>query len=185
LNPDIERASINTFTGKRFFLLEPIIKDIDIRDIAHALAMQCRWTGHSKYHYSVAQHSVYCSQICPKKYALRLLLHDASEAYISDISRPLKHYTNAGIAYRRQEKIIQDAVMRRFGLPIREPAIVHEVDNQVLFTEREQLMSNFNWDESLSIHEDFGKADIKIRKWTPEHAERMFLKRFKELYKGE
>ena len=180
----IDNARITTFTGKMFSLIDPVIDDIDIRDIAHALAMQCRWTGHSKFHYSVAQHSYYCSFLGPAKNALDHLMHDASEAYLSDMSRPLKYYTNAGIAYQLIETVMQNAIGRRFNLK-RQPASVHIADNQMLFAERDQLMSGtLVWDKSLTIHKDFGTAATKIKQWSPEHAEKMFLKRFHELYRG-
>jgi 5'-deoxynucleotidase YfbR-like HD superfamily hydrolase len=178
-----ERACITTFTGKRFYLLEPVIEDIDIRDIAHSLSMQCRWTGHSKFHYSVAQHCYYCSFLGSKKEAFDRLMHDASESYLSDISRPLKHYTDVGTMYRLQERIIQNAIRHRFGLG-KEPKSVHEADNQMLFAEKKQIMGDPDWDESLEIHTNYGTASINIKKWSPEYAERMFLKRFKQLYKG-
>lgn len=180
---DIEKASIITYTGKRFYLLDPKIEDIDIRDIAHGLALQCRWTGQSKFHYSIAQHSYYCSLICPKKDALDLLLHDSSEAFISDLSRPLKHYTDAGTAYRLLERVIQGAIRQRFGLK-QEPKSVHIADNQMLYAEKNQIMASTAWDETLEIQQNLGVADIKIKRWAPEYAERMFLKRFKQLYKG-
>jgi hypothetical protein len=167
-----------------FSLVDPIIDDIDIRDIAHALSLQCRWTGHSKFHYSVAQHSYYCSYLGPKQNALDHLMHDASEAYLSDMSRPLKYYTNVGIAYRLMETIMQNAIERRFNLR-RQPASVHIADNQMLFAERDQLMGKVVlWNKSLTIHKDFGTAEIRIKEWSTRHAERMFLRRFHELYKG-
>lgn len=177
-----EAASIITYTGKWFHLLDPVIEDIDIRDIAHALSMQCRWTGHCKFHYSVAQHSWYCSYLGPKKEAFDRLMHDASEAFMSDMSRPLKHYTDAGVAYRLQERMIQNAIRHRYGLG-KEPKSVHEADNQMLFAEKAQIMAKVDWNDNLSIHKDFGTADVKIKPWSPAYAERMFLKRFKELYK--
>lgn len=179
-----EKAHILTFTGKRFFILDPVVEDIDIRDIAHSLSMQCRWTGHCKFHYSVAQHSYYCSFLGPKKEAFARLMHDASEGYVADMSRPLKHYTDAGFAYRLVEKVVQTAINQRFGLPMTEPASVKIADNQMLFAERQQLMAGPPLDRRLSIHQDLGTANIKIKPWSTTHAERMFLKRFRELYKG-
>lgn len=186
MSDNIQRASICTFTGKQFFLLEPVIEDIDIRDIAHSLALQCRWTGHSKFHYSVGQHSYYCSLIVPKKDALYALLHDSAETYLSDISRPLKHHTQVGVAYMLQERLIQNAIKQRFDLPSKEPKSIHIADNQMLYAERDQLMTGWQgwWNEDLEMHKNFGPANITIKPWSPAYAEKMFLKRFKKLYRG-
>src|SRR5271170_7300011 len=96
---DPKRAWIQTYTGGVFHILDPQQNEIYIKDIAHALAMQCRFTGHVRKFYSIAEHCVLGSHIVPKKLALQFLLHDASEAYIADINRPLKHYTGVGAAY--------------------------------------------------------------------------------------
>ena len=91
-------AWIITYSGKKFYHLAPSAEMVDIVDIAHALSLTCRWTGHTRYHYSVAQHSWYFSYLVPKEFALSALLHDASEAYLGDMNRPLKHFTPAGPA---------------------------------------------------------------------------------------
>lgn len=179
-----EKAYIATFTGKQFFLLEPKLEDIDIFDIAHALSLQCRWTGHVKYHYSIAQHSVYCSLIGPENEAFERLMHDASEAYMGDMNRPLKHYTEAGPAYRKQEAVIQSAICQRFGLAQVEPPSVHLADNAMLYAEKEQIMG-YKFEEAENwerYHDDYPRPIIS--KWTPEYAEVMFLKQFELLHKG-
>jgi 5'-deoxynucleotidase YfbR-like HD superfamily hydrolase len=178
----VNKAFIGTFTGKKFFLLKPRLVDIDIRDIAHALSLQCRWTGHSKFHYSVAQHCYYCSFLGPDNEALDRLLHDGSEAYMGDMNRPLKHFTAAGPAYRRQEAVMQHLICRKFGLSLIEPPSVHIADNQMLYAERAQLM-NMKFKEANKWLPDETPAPIKIKRWSPEKAERKFLKRFQELYK--
>lgn len=174
------KAFIGTFTGKKFFLLKPRLKDIDIRDIAHGLALQSRWTGQCKFHYSVAQHSYYCSFLGPGNEALDRLMHDSSESYMGDMNRPLKHFTNAGIEYRRQEAVLQHLICRKFGLSLMEPASVKIADNRMLYAERQQLMK-MKFKEAEKWLSDETPAPIKIVKWSPEKAERMFLKRFKEL----
>ena len=179
----INKAFIGTFTGKKFFLLKPRLKDVDIRDIAHGLALQCRWTGQTKWHYSIAQHSYYCSFLGPDKEALDRLLHDSSESYMGDMNRPLKHFTEAGVAYRRQEAVLQHLICRRFGLSLIEPPSVHVADQQMLYAERNQLM-RLKFREAEKWLPNETAAAVKIAKWTPEKAERMFLKRFRELYKG-
>lgn len=180
---DTKKAYIATVSGKQFFLLEPRLEDIDIYDIAHALSMQCRWTGHCKFHYSVAQHSYYCSFIGPDSEAFDRLMHDAPEAYIGDLNRPLKHYTEAGIAYRRQEAIIQKAIAERFGYSVIEPTSVKLADNCMLYAEKEQIVgAKFEEAESWDRYDK--SYAISIEEWSPSKAKQMFLTRFEELYKG-
>jgi 5'-deoxynucleotidase YfbR-like HD superfamily hydrolase len=81
---------IQTFTGRQFWPLDPRPEDIELLDIAHALANKCRYTGHTRSFYSVAQHSVLVSEIVPAADAHWGLLHDASEAYLPDVARPVK-----------------------------------------------------------------------------------------------
>src|ERR1700676_520726 len=179
---DAKKAYIVTFTGKQFFLLEPRLEDIDIVDIAHSLALQCRWTGHVKYHYSIAQHSYYCSFIGPEKEAFDRLMHDAPEAYIGDLNRPLKDYTEAGGAYRRREAIIQRAIAERFGYSVIEPVSVKLADNSMLYAEKGQLL-NVEFEEAENWERyDEQQGTIIIDSWTPGEAKAMFLKRFEELY---
>lgn len=112
---------IQTYTGKAFYPLEPRAEDISIHDIAHALSMQCRFAGHCHEFYSVAEHSV---RVAEQLYDVGAgpavqfagLLHDASEAYLSDVSRPVKH-TPAMEPYRRAEKQLQRMIYERFGVP--------------------------------------------------------------------
>lgn len=177
------KAFIGTYTGKKFFLLQTRPKDIDIRDIAHGLALQCRWTGQCKHHYSIAQHSWYCSYLGPDYEALDRLLHDGSEAYMGDMNRPLKHFTQAGVAYREQEAVLQMAIRKKFKVNLMEPPSVHVADNQMLYTERDQLL-NLKFREAEKWLPSRETARIKIKKWSPEKAEKMFLQRFNELTKG-
>ena len=181
---DVLKAYIATYTGKQFYLLSPKLEDIDILDIAHGLAMQCRWTGQCKFHYSIAQHSYYCSFIGPDNEAFDRLMHDAAEAYIGDLNRPLKHYTEAGIAYRRQEEIVQHAIAERFGFSIIEPSSVKRADNLMLYTEKKQIMGYTFEEPQEDIRQFESGSDIIIESWTPSHAKQMFLNRFEELYIG-
>ena len=87
-----------TYSGRRFWPLEPRPQDVDIEDIAHAMSMKCRFTGHAEGFISVAEHSVNVARFLPPKLRLHGLLHDAAEAYLPDIARPIK-----GDVYIRRE----------------------------------------------------------------------------------
>lgn len=181
---DLSKAYIGTYSGRKFQLINTPLEQIDIHDIAHGLAMQCRWTGQCRFHYSIAQHSFYCSFIGPENEAFDRLMHDASEAYIGDMNRPLKHYTSAGEAYRKVEHALQRTIAERFGFSVIEPVSVKIADNQMLYAEKKQLM-NFTFEASdWQGGQELNKtaADVEIERWSPETAEKMFLKRFEELY---
>jgi len=179
---NIDKAYIATYTGKKFYLLNPRIEDIDIIDIAHSLSMQCRWTGHCRFHYSVAQHAYYCSFLGPENEAFHRLNHDDSEAYISDMNRPLKHYTEAGKAYMEVEEPLQGLIYDSFGLSRIEPASVKIADNMMLYAEKAQIMG-YEFAESQKWLPNEDQADVKIVQWSPEFAEKMFLERFYQLQK--
>jgi hypothetical protein len=98
------------------------------------LAHQCRFGGHASKLYSVAEHSVHVSQLCQAEHALWGLLHDASEAYLIDLPRPLKLLPEFA-AYREAERRLQRAVAVRFGLPPDQPASVTEADDTMLWIE--------------------------------------------------
>lgn len=81
---------ILTFSGERFYPFSPAPEEVKTKDIAHALANICRFNGHTRGFYSVAAHSVHVSRLVPPEFALEALLHDAAEAYVGDMVRPLK-----------------------------------------------------------------------------------------------
>ena len=109
-------------------------------------------------------------------------MHDAAESYCGDLNRPLKHYTEAGVAYRRQEAIIQKAIATRFGFSIIEPPSVKLADNSMLYAEKRQLMS-LNFEEAENWERYDENNGIVIEPWSPQEAEQVFLDRFEELYK--
>ena len=135
---------IQTFTGKKFDLLNPDPEMVCIRDIAHSLSHICRFGGHTDRFYSVAQHSLIVSQCCQPWDALWGLLHDASEAYVGDITRPLKYELPE---YSQIERRIQATIATRFGLIGRDPneflrtrERVKFWDDTVLATEARDLL---------------------------------------------
>lgn len=183
--PDVNKAWIITYTGRQFYHLNPQPEMVAIEDIAHALSNIGRWTGHTRYHYSVAQHCVYASRICSPEFAFDCLMHDSSEAYLGDMNRPLKHFTAAGPAYREIEERVEDVIFKKFGVHFPLPEAVKDADTQMLYAEKAQLMnvSNITKYEARKWGRDETEANIRIEKWTPRRAEKMFLRRFAELYK--
>lgn len=173
-------AWIETFAGKRFHLLDPQPDEIDILDIAHALSNQCRYTGHTRRFYSVAEHSFHVSLLCPNT-RLAGLLHDASEAYLSDISRPLKLFTSVGEPYKEIESRIMEAIAAKFGFLFPFEKEVKIADEIMLWTEKEQLMGNMSWDGLYGPKLDY--AMTPLVGWDPTYAKMQFLARFHELMK--
>ncbi len=139
--PDSTRKGdwIQTYTGRQFWPLDARCEEIVIEDIAHALGNICRFAGHSRMFYSVAQHSVLVSRIVPAEFALWGLLHDAGEAYLGDVVTPLKSL-DFMTPYREAEDILMKVVCERFGLSHRRPKCVWEADRIALATEHRDLM---------------------------------------------
>lgn len=171
-----EDAWIQTYSGRRFCPLNPNPEAIVIQDIAHALSMQCRFSGHTKQFYSVAQHSVGVSYLCDKEDALWGLLHDASEAYLVDVPSPLKK-SGKFDPYLHFEAQMMSAVCKRFGLLDGEPASVKRADKMLLAIEANQLMYPLrpDWDHTMDC------PPFKIEPLSPNEAKHLFLKRFFEL----
>jgi hypothetical protein len=170
---------MQTYTGRAFYPMAPLADEVDPEDIAHALGLICRYGGHSKIFYSVAEHCVLMSYAVRPANALWALLHDATEAYVGDMVRPLKH---AMPAYREAEGRIMLAVCDRFGLSYTCPAEVKAVDNRILRDERDALMSvpPLPW---LSI-EQVEPLGVTIEGWAPAEAKERFLARLDALPGG-
>lgn len=167
-----------TYSGKQFWPLTPRVDDIDIKDIAHSLALQCRYNGHSSGFYSVAEHSILISQAVAPEHALWGLLHDAAEAYVGDMVRPLKWSMPD---FCEAEDRILDLIACRFGLPsLKIPAAVHEADARILLTERAKLLNlnGHRWDEAI---EQLEPLPVKVEGLPWYEAEFKFLVRFAEL----
>ena len=168
---------IATYTGGVFFPLAPRVEDVRIRDIAHALSMLCRFAGHTRGFYSVAQHSVLVSRLCSQQDALWGLLHDASEAYLSDIVSPLKRASGMG-GYRVIEQRVQLVIAQAFNLPPAEPSSVKAADQALLRIEQRDLVTMPDgWDVHVPPHHK------RIEPWTHAESEAQFLARFLELSK--
>lgn len=167
---------ILTARGKHFDYLDPRAEDIDILDIAQALANECRFGGHTRAFYSVAQHAWLTSWIVPAEHALEALLHDAAEAYCKDIPHPLKLLLPD---YRDIEERVDLTVRAAFGLPLEMTAAVKHADLVLLATERRDLMpaDATPWQILAGIE----PLPRKIVAMQPSRAQAIFLKRYVEL----
>lgn len=164
---------MQTFTGRQFWPLDPRPEEIVIEDIAHALSMQCRYAGHCVKFYSVAEHCVLLADHVAPPFKLWALLHDASEAYLADIIRPIK---NDIANYRALEARLMLAVCERFGLHPTMPAAVAEADDRIIGDERANLsLCKVEWTDPPK------PLGVRLRNWSPDEAERKFLNAFREL----
>lgn len=181
------RDYILTYTGKKFRPLNPDPADICIEDIAHALSNTCRYTGHTSVFYSVAEHSVLVADRVlalatnhPFKESIGLagLLHDASEAYLTDIATPLK-VTDVFAEYRKAEARLQYLINETFHLQggAHHLPEVKQADFEVFTAEAALFMKQVDgvWPPEV----DLGSR----RPWglNPASAKMMFLRRFREL----
>lgn len=189
MNPylTIAPSAIVTYSGRVIEPLNPDPSQIDIEDIAHSLANQCRFTGHTREFYSVAQHSVLVSEVCDEEDALWGLLHDASEAYLSDIARPIKRFTDWGKGYEDVEIDLMTAVGDAFNLPdltpedygLSMPASVKKADDVLLRTEMRDLMP-MGVDATMPGEQ----LEEEIECWTPKDSKLRFLERYFEITEG-
>jgi 5'-deoxynucleotidase YfbR-like HD superfamily hydrolase len=171
---------IQTYTGRKVFPLSPREGDISVEDIAHALANQCRFGGHVSTFYSVAEHSCRVSDLVPAEDQLWGLLHDASEAYLIDLPRPIKH-KRALKAYREAEAVLMGVIARKFGLPEKMPSSVKAADTTLLVTEARDLKSPLHPDWLHRSSNGFEPMTEKIIPWSPRRAKAEFKMRFNAL----
>ena len=179
MNKERNGKFIQVYTGGRFWPLDPKENEIHIEDIAHALSNQCRYSGHTEQFYSVAQHSLLVSWFCDQQYALEGLMHDASEAYLVDVPRPIK---SSFPQYLEIEKSIMYAIGTKYNFRFPIHNEVTNVDNAMLWLEKEQVMKpGLDWYQDIKVEPIDAMRDYKIICMSPEEAKLSFLNRFNSL----
>jgi hypothetical protein len=138
-NEKCEEAVITTYTGRHIDLLLPCADDIAIDDIAAALSKLARFGGHTARPYTVAEHCLLGLELCTPGVRYEFLMHDATEAYLGDVTGPLKRLEGM-LFYRALETVWAGAIADRFGLPRKMSKEVHTVDKRLLVTEQRDLM---------------------------------------------
>ena len=189
MNTETRGPWLETFSGVHFHPLDPHPEDVRIEDIAHALSNVCRYAGHSRFFYSVAEHSVYVAGLVRPELRLAALVHDGGEAYTGDWPRPLKHpgggegleATRAARWYRWIENKNRAAIHQALGLdwPLEknDGLEIDRADFRVLSTEARDVMSGgADWGMELAP-----VPSLRIAGWSPKHAEGRFLAAFKAM----
>jgi hypothetical protein len=173
---------IQTLSGRRVNPFDAAPEDIDPADIARALSNICRFGGHSRAFYSVAQHSAIVADLLEARGAtpgelLAALLHDAAEAYLGDLPHPLKHRSELGAGFRAAEKRLEAVIAERFTLPDA-AARIKPLDRSLLATER-RIFSEVTWHwPELDGAEPL---DLEIEPWSPARAQEEFLRRYERI----
>lgn len=179
-NPETIRTvkgpTILLHSGAYFDLLAPEESGFTIDDIAHGLSNTCRFAGQSNRFYSVAEHSVHVSRFVKPENAYAALMHDASEAFIHDISKPLKSLLPE---YQAIEQRIEAVIAWRFDVPAPLPDEVSEIDIRMLITEQKHLIpARTDWDY-MRGREPLPLAYLPC--WSPDKAKRVFLHYFEKI----
>ena len=166
-----DREHISTYRGEEFTPTDPDVEKIHIEDIAHSLSLMCRANGHCIRFFSVAQHSINCANEAkarglPERIQLACLIHDASEAYLSDITRPVKKHLPR---YMEIEKRLQDVIYDKFlETPLSDEELAHidQIDHDMLVCEFNVLMRKkvYNFQPDICSNPSFefdGFIDIE------------------------
>jgi 5'-deoxynucleotidase YfbR-like HD superfamily hydrolase len=173
---------LQTVSGRWVNPFDPDPDQLDPGDIARALANQCRFGGHSRAFYSVAQHSVIVSQLVEQgggdaEAVFAALMHDATEAYLGDMPHPIKHRSPLGAAFKAAEEHLERALRDRFGIQADVPEI-KRADRALLATERRAFSAEtWHWPELDGVE----PLDIELSAWPPDEAARAFAERYAEL----
>jgi hypothetical protein len=168
---------VHTFSGRSLYPQAPTYDAIAIEDIAHALSQQCRFVGQIGAFYSVAQHSVLCSYLCEPGDALAALLHDAAEAYLGDLPRPVRALVGMD-AFEACELHLTTVILQRFGLLGPVPASVRVADDVLCRLEAHEL---FPTPPEWARDVESPMTQMRISPWGSDLARVKFLDRFAAL----
>lgn len=177
-----ENAYVMTYTGKMFNPFYPDENLICVEDIAHALSMQCRYNGHINKFYSVAEHSIDVALLLrmlglsPRAQLLGLL-HDASEAYLSDIPAPIKQCLHE---YKNLEDALGMTIYRKLhplygDISVNDFYYVSLVDKEIAILESRKLMRVADWNNRETLF------DISFHCWESKQAKEMFIRFYSTL----
>jgi 5'-deoxynucleotidase YfbR-like HD superfamily hydrolase len=173
---------LQTVSGRRVNPFDPDPDQLDPGDIARALANQCRFGGHCRTFYSVAQHSVIVSRLVEERGGdaedvFAALMHDATEAYLGDMPHPLKHRSALGAAFKAAEEHLERAIRDRFAIKPDVPEI-KRADRALLATERRAFSAEaWHWPELDGVE----PLELELTAWPPDEAARAFAERYREL----
>lgn len=170
-----DKMILQTYSGHIIDLNDLNVWDINLFDIAHALAMQCRFNGHCARFYSVAEHCVLVSKLVSPEYALSGLLHDAAEAYICDVPRPIKPFLQN---YKEIENTVQSEICKSFHIPFPIPDEVMKMDLALLGDEYDKLMKKNN---EMVWYLPEPRTGTKIKCYNPKKAKKLFMKTYYKL----
>lgn len=160
---------IQTRSGLAMHPLAPTPDMLDITDIAHALSMVCRFNGHTRVRYSVAEHSVRVARLVPREDRLAALLHDASEAYLCDVPSPIKPLLPG---YAEIEDRLSRVIAEKWGVVYPWPDTVKAADRLMLHTEAKHLMDDPEWCRGSEV------TGFYMYGWEPWYARLEFLEMF-------
>ena len=167
---------VSTFSGNRFYPLEPRIDRVAIEDIAHGLAYQCRFNGQTCEFYSVAQHSLVVASLVPPHMQLAALLHDAAEAYLGDMVKPLKVLLPE---FAQIEDKVSLIIATTFGVDFSDYAPIKNADLVALATEKRDLMPHSV--ERWTYLDDIRALPAPIVPMSPREAKLAFLDEYERL----
>jgi uncharacterized protein len=173
---------LQTVSGRWVNPIDPDPQQFDIEDIARALGNLCRFGGHCRVFYSVAQHSVIVSELVEQRGGdaedvFAALMHDASEAYLGDMPHPLKHRSALGAVFKEAEDHLEAALREHFAI---KPGVaeIKRADRALLAAERRAFSAErWAWPELEGVE----PLDIELEALSPDESERTFMRRFAEL----
>lgn len=167
---------VSTFSGNRFYPLEARIDRVAIEDIAHGLAYQCRFNGQTRAFYSVAQHSLIVAQLVPPPLRMAALLHDAAEAYLGDMVKPLKVLLPA---FASLEERVSALIAQAFDIDFSDYAPIKRADLIALATEKRDLMPHSS--ERWAYLDGISALPATIVPMDPATAKAQFLDAYQQL----